>query len=604
VGRSQLFKVGFVHGGAKVALPNQVCYTITDAVPSIKVKGASTAIDWPFEKALSHVFGGTTMTSSVPKKKATNDQQHFVSLDVLSVGGGGGGTTPDDEDDPPSLFLSIWQESTTKDKPVGEFGKLLSRYALSGTLNSRVVADQRYRIGSVKALFVGAAAAPVVAASSASSSSSSATTTAAASTNEGPCSSIEAIISLLYALAQSGSEELVVVAPSSRAERYGVVAGGPEEEEKSKIQDAVELLHGSRAHPKVKICELVQTDMRDCFWWRVFEDETSIVHAHWSTNIGLVYLFTLRDCLSRNADDDTGQGTSLLFLPEHANIGPCRDIFGDITAPTCAMPVFEEYPTTSGGAPAATTARLWCVVVVAAAGPAAGAVDRDGWIFLRMESSQHPHNHHHHRLLRRGFQQQERWKRIYPNLWKDGYFPWYQSPNDGGRNDDDSDTCLIGKTILMSQFGNKAATFCVVDRLVVGSNVDASTSSNETKMNADEASVRRFFLSSKSSLADDANEICLDDSDDENKNENKECDMFLQILGTGCAAPSPHRNASAHVLVLHGRSILLDAGEGTALQWDRYLPPQTSIGSIGIIWISHAHWDHFGGTYTMIGVSV
>jgi hypothetical protein len=541
----------------------------------------------------------------VPKKKATNDQQHFVSLDVLSVGGaGGGGTTPDD-DDPPSLFLSIWQESTTKDKPVGEFGKLLSRYALSGTLNSRVVADQRYRIGSVKALFVGAAAAPV-----ASASASSSATTTAASTNESPCSSIEAIISLLYALAQSGSEELVVVAPSSRAERHeaGVVG---QEEAKSKIQDAVELLHGARAYPKVNICELVQTDMRDCFWWRVFEDETSIVHAHWSTNIGLVYLFTLRDCLSRNADDDTGQGTSLLFLPEHANIGPCRDIFGDITAPKCAMPVFEEYPTTSGGAPAAattTTARLWCVVVVAKTVPAAGTVDRDGWIFLNMESSQptkHSNHHHHHRLLRRGFQQQERWKRIYPSLWKDGYFPWYQSPNDGGR-DDDSDTSLIGKTILMSQFGNKAATFCIVDRLVVGSNVDASTSSNETKMNADEASVRRFFLSSKSLSADDANEICLDDSDDDDdENENKEWDMFLQVLGTGCAAPSPHRNASAQVLVLDGRSILLDAGEGTALQWDRYLPPQTSIGSVGIIWISHAHWDHFGGTYiVVIGVSV
>jgi hypothetical protein len=561
------------------------------------------------------------------KKTMTKGQRHFVSLDILTVGGGGG-------DDPPSsLFLSIWQESVATDLPVGEFGKLLSRYALSGTLNSRVVADQRYRIGAVQALFVGASAHYADHQGHDDECSSS--------------SSVEAIISLLYALARNGSEELVVVAP--KAERYNnnsrysrsmpnedAAAAGQEEEERhrrkkgqgSRIQDAVELLHGSRAHPKVQICELDQTEMmREAMWWRVYEDDTSIVHTHWSTHHGLVYLVTLRDCLllssssrstagrktaaaASNDDDDAVrrvQGTSLLYIPERANITSCRETFGDIATPKCAMPVFEEYRSSSDdGAPIA--AQLWCVVVVVAAS-ACTAIDDDmsGWIFLRGEDSS-PTNlsgHQELRLLRRGGQQQERWKRIYPHL--RGNFPWqpqYCCADDVGSSNEDESAVpasaaiaasMTGKTILMSKFGSiAAASYSIIDRLIGGSTNVHASSTEADQNNADEASVRRFLSGQPLTTTDDSNEICLDDSDDENEDEALEADTFLQILGTGCAAPSPHRNASAQVLVLQGRSILLDAGEGTAIQWDRHLH-QTSMASIGIIWISHAHWDHFGG---------
>jgi hypothetical protein len=558
-------------------------------------------------------------------KKTTKGRRHFVSLDVLTVGRA---------DDPPSLFLSIWQESVSTDLPEGEFGKLLSRYALSGTLNSRVVADQRYRIGAVKALFVGAPTRP-----------------ADHHGHNGECSSsVEAIISLLYALARNGSKELVVVAP--KAERYNnnsrcnrmpkddATAAGQEEFEErhrrqkgqgSRIQDAVELLHGSRAYPKVQICELDQAVMmRDAMWWRVYEDDTAIVHAHWSTHHGLLYLVTLRDCLlllsssksaaagrktiaaagDDNEDTDAvrrGQGTSLLYIPERANITSCRETFGNIATLKCAMPVFEEYRSSSDdGAPIA--AQLWCVVVVVAAS-ACTAIDDDmsGWIFLRGEDSS-PTNlsgHQERRLLRRGGQQQERWKRIYPHL--RGNFPWqpqYCCADDVGSSNEDESAVpasaaiaasMTGKTILMSKFGSiAAASYSIIDRLIGGSTNVHASSTEADQNNADEASVRRFLSGQPLTTTDDSNEICLDDSDDENEDEALEADTFLQILGTGCAAPSPHRNASAQVLVLQGRSILLDAGEGTAIQWDRHLH-QTSMASIGIIWISHAHWDHFGG---------
>ena len=114
----------------------------------------------------------------------------------------------------------------------------------------------------------------------------------------------------------------------------------------------------------------------------------------------------------------------------------------------------------------------------------------------------------------------------------------------------------------------------------------------------------------------------------------------LLVLGTGCATPSPYRGASGYVLLLGGGqpgddneskpyspapsnqsnpinhesscnteplssssstssswAIVFEAGEGFVTQWHRHAPIgwRDSLYRISVIWISHAHWDHYGG---------
>jgi ribonuclease BN (tRNA processing enzyme) len=131
---------------------------------------------------------------------------------------------------------------------------------------------------------------------------------------------------------------------------------------------------------------------------------------------------------------------------------------------------------------------------------------------------------------------------------------------------------------------------------------------------------------------DDENEIDLDDDDDDsekrvNDMENRSKDksnshdvVKLLVLGTGCASPSAYRGASGYALLfpkilaptaaaaapeaakeaavnLHHHhpewAMVVEAGEGFVTQWHRHAT--MSIGKIRFIWVSHAHWDHYGG---------
>jgi ribonuclease BN (tRNA processing enzyme) len=74
----------------------------------------------------------------------------------------------------------------------------------------------------------------------------------------------------------------------------------------------------------------------------------------------------------------------------------------------------------------------------------------------------------------------------------------------------------------------------------------------------------------------------------------------LLVLGTGCAAPSPCRGASGYALVLDDYdAIALEAGEGFVMQWHRHAQGRP-LSVIRTIWISHAHWDHYGGLVPLI----
>ncbi len=71
----------------------------------------------------------------------------------------------------------------------------------------------------------------------------------------------------------------------------------------------------------------------------------------------------------------------------------------------------------------------------------------------------------------------------------------------------------------------------------------------------------------------------------------------LTVLGSGSAMPIPQRYQSAHVLTVHGRSYLIDCGEGAQRQMIRYHIPFSRIDAI---FISHIHGDHVFGLFGLL----
>src|ERR1043165_7019151 len=66
----------------------------------------------------------------------------------------------------------------------------------------------------------------------------------------------------------------------------------------------------------------------------------------------------------------------------------------------------------------------------------------------------------------------------------------------------------------------------------------------------------------------------------------------LVFLGTSAGTPSPERNLPAVALVMDGRALLFDCGEGTQQQ---ILRSSVRAGAIEAIFISHMHGDHLYG---------
>ncbi len=74
-------------------------------------------------------------------------------------------------------------------------------------------------------------------------------------------------------------------------------------------------------------------------------------------------------------------------------------------------------------------------------------------------------------------------------------------------------------------------------------------------------------------------------------------DFTLTVLGTASAKPIPGRNQSAQVLSVHGRSFLIDCGEGTQT---RLQEARISLLRIESVFISHIHGDHVFGLFGLL----
>lgn len=71
----------------------------------------------------------------------------------------------------------------------------------------------------------------------------------------------------------------------------------------------------------------------------------------------------------------------------------------------------------------------------------------------------------------------------------------------------------------------------------------------------------------------------------------------VTILGSSSATPIYDRHPSAQVLNIHERFFLLDCGEGTQMQLQRY---KIRTGRINHIFISHLHGDHYLGLMGLV----
>lgn len=68
--------------------------------------------------------------------------------------------------------------------------------------------------------------------------------------------------------------------------------------------------------------------------------------------------------------------------------------------------------------------------------------------------------------------------------------------------------------------------------------------------------------------------------------------FLLTILGSGAALPTGQRHCSAQVVNIHGHKALIDCAESTQ---DRIRHQHIRLQSLGLIFISHMHGDHFFG---------
>jgi len=71
----------------------------------------------------------------------------------------------------------------------------------------------------------------------------------------------------------------------------------------------------------------------------------------------------------------------------------------------------------------------------------------------------------------------------------------------------------------------------------------------------------------------------------------------VTILGSNGAIPAYNRHPTAQVLTYNGNSFLIDCGEGTQLQMNRY---NIKRGRLDNIFISHLHGDHYFGLMGLI----
>lgn len=525
----------------------------------------------------------------------------FISVDVLSSGSELSGECA-------SLFLSVWKQSSyyhratnTPDSgsicaPLSELfanSTLQSRYSITGCscdVLSRASADQRFSLSPIQAVFC--------------------------STNK--LSELCTLPGLLYALQQSGKTGCLSICSMAPA---------------TKVQQLVELVHGRQAYPTVRVCEFPPSN--DATWWKVYSDAHILVHVLVFSNIrnapandedetctpGVVYLFTLQQ-------ESDGLNT-LLYIPE--------------TTPAELLPKIIDF----------TSDRTTCFPYLSSP---AGSICLFGTILVRAETEltsarrnelalpvdwtvyySHTSLRDDPNLLRRARIQHEQLCDQIPSDQRARMEHVLPKRRRHCVNDKQCSKRLRTGTSIVFDVRTQetttkvapvqyAVTAKIFDRIL-----DQQTPPNQTVPTRDEdssaregttneataavenqqqfiTSLQRFCYSEEpTTTTKDENEICIDSDDDEDEPTTPTYSKpyaDLLVLGTGCASPSPYRGASGYVLRIAAEhnmqqaAVVLEVGEGFCTQWNRH--DDADFRAIRIIWISHAHWDHYGGLIPLL----
>jgi ribonuclease BN (tRNA processing enzyme) len=534
------------------------------------------------------------------------------SVDVLCNGSEYSSTSRDDSPTA-ALFLSIWKSSNAcHDAVEDESQKLVARYGLDGVGScdglARIAADQQFKLGPVRALFLNPSSHGVR-----------------------PHGLLSSIPSLLYAN-QLATMSMVV----------------PNTDVEDSLEKLVQLVHGHQTYPNVATCVVPTVSSSSpssnlLSWWKVYEDDQILVHAgRWDHSVDpedwILYLFTFQCLLAANASPD-----STLFFPslqvyqrticpsssaiwqlpmvETAGIEPRLPRLGV----TWVLRPSDKGPTQKNESGSSSllhqnvaSATLFLVTPF---GKAAAAIDPG--------------------LLVRAQQQTHDW-RDHCDSDMLCYFPYLLTKGDTDGLTLVHSTSLVnvldhgrillhtGTSIVIDIFKSAAGdgddTDCHFSIRIVDRNQLRMHRKRELKDESLEGTtlsscrttwpslLRNFLLpATDTDVYRDENEIDLDNFELGDSSKPPETGSFdsvpqLLVLGTGCASPSPYRGASGYALLLptpsiEGRSatvaVAVEVGEGYCTQWHRYAGGR-SFASIRMIWISHAHWDHYGGLVNLI----
>jgi|UPI0005819A9E ribonuclease Z len=319
-----------------------------------------------------------------------------------------------------------------------------------------------------------------------------------------------------------------------------------------RVENITKLLESRRPYPTVRLCQipdLVETQTQDYkpSWWQVYEDEFVRVHVRRYDATHSIYVVNLLldgdgcDCLliSSPGSDPTRIDTWISHLPVCTN---------DLT----------------------TTLKLRYKIAIQPK-----RLAREGWYYTQPCNDTVDPN-----LLVRAQEQGRAWHDRQASN-----FPW--NLNQRPSTADSPYHLRTGYTLLLPKCDTEAQ---VINRVAGTAQLD-----RVAKHDSWPNFVRNVLEHHEVQSSDD-NEICLIDSDEEAESKRpsqKLCELL--VLGTGCASPSPFRGSSGYALLFpQNVTVLFEAGEGVVTQWHRYADDR-NLSSIQIIWISHAHWDHYGG---------
>lgn len=433
-------------------------------------------------------------------------------------------------------------------------GEVVARYALSGVgdCTSRLAADQRYKLKHVKAVFCTVATAH----------------------------QMVGIPSLWYALQEAGAPSLSLITPSSNLESF--------------LQAFLPFRTNG---PKIWTCEIPSTTQT---WWLVYRDEYIVVHAQRLSSPhnqnSVLYFYTMIPPTNSNKNNSIRcPPFSFLVCPAGTllNLGQNFPLLDDDETLHCSFTLVI------GGLP--------------------------GW------KNNHDMNYYWTRPDRKGdpnllVRARQQSINFHQKLGR--YFPWNNVNSLPQQEESPEQKCpgtehqlTTGTRLIWGQEIRKQQNFEITWSKPILQRPKPQIALKDSLEESWNPNLEQFLQPPPNPPIDaDPNEIQLEDDDSSslvhketaNLKGNNGLNLVVAqwlVLGTGCAAPSPHRGASGYVL--WGEStdkagvtsvpwaIAVEVGEGFVLQWNRY-SPLTDISIILVIWISHAHWDHYGGLIPLL----